>query len=188
MNRRSKGIRKSSRHRRSKPRGNAWNINTIDQFYALSEFDQQIVLALPKAVSLMKKKGISASAAARAMWIAPRDFINRGRSALRKLKNRRYVAKRNDHLFRPIFVLSKDNGLMEVATNDFLEASLIGKHSDAVELYVDTGDDSALRRLPRNYIIDAQGNRVELLTDLDELDRLGSRGELSFESLYGGNR
>jgi hypothetical protein len=46
------------------------------------------------------------------------------------------------------------------------------------------GDDSALRRLPRNYIVDAEGNPVALLTDLDELDRLGNRGELSFETLY----
>jgi hypothetical protein len=54
-----------------------------------------------------------------------------------------------------------------------------------VERYLgEMGDDSALRRLPRNYIVDAEGNHVALLTDVDELDRLGNRGELSFESLY----
>jgi len=77
-----------------------------------------------------------------------------------------------------------NEGQMEVATNDFREASIAGKHSAAVQRYLETGDDSALRRLPRKYITDAQGQRVELLTDLDKLDRLGSAGELSFESLY----
>jgi hypothetical protein len=93
------------------------------------------------------------------------------------------VPKRNDHLFRPVIVVSHE-GPVEVATNNFREASIAGKHSAAVQRYLETGDDSALRQLPRNFIIDAQGNRVELLTDLDELDRLGSEGELSFESLY----
>jgi hypothetical protein len=73
---------------------------------------------------------------------------------------------------------------VEVAIRNFREASLAGKHSSAVERYLETGDHSALRRLPRNYIIDAEGNRVALLTDLDELDRLGYRGELTFETLY----
>jgi hypothetical protein len=81
-------------------------------------------------------------------------------------------------------IVVSENGPVEVATRNFREASIAGKHSSAVERYIYTGDDSALRRLPRNYIIDAQGKRIELLTDLDELDRLGSEGELSFESLY----
>jgi len=83
-----------------------------------------------------------------------------------------------------VIVVSESKGPIEVATNDSREASIAGKHSAAVQRYLETGDDSALRRLPRNYVIDAEGNRVALLTDLDELDRLGSAGELSFESLY----
>jgi ribosomal protein S21 len=82
-----------------------------------------------------------------------------------------------------VTVVSED-GRVDVATRNFREASKAGKHSSAVERYVDTGDDSALRRFRGKYIIDAQGNRIVLLTDLDELDRLGSAGELSFESLY----
>jgi hypothetical protein len=48
----------------------------------------------------------------------------------------------------------------------------------------ETGDDSALKDFKSKYIIDAQGKRIPLLTNLDELDRLGSAGVLSFESLY----
>jgi hypothetical protein len=186
VKRRSKGIPKSSRRRRSKP-SNPWNITTIDQFFALSERDQEFILAIPGAVSLMKSDDISASAAARASGIPPRVLIDRGRSALRKLKNGRYVAKRNDDLFRPVIVVS-ENGPLEVATRNFREASTAGKHSSAVERYLETGDDSALQRFRGKYIIDAQGNRVALLTDTDDLDELGSAGELSFESLYARSR
>jgi hypothetical protein len=183
MKRRSKGVHKSSRRRRAKPKNSAWNITTITQFVTLPDRAQDLLLALPEALSLMREKHLSASAAARAARISRSVLIRRGRSGLKKLKNGRYVAKPNDHLFRPFIVVS-DNGPMEVATRSFREASLAGKHSSAVERYSDTGNDSALRRLPRNYIIDAEGNRVALLTDLDELDRLGNRGELTFENLY----
>ena len=182
MKHRSKGIRKSSK-RQSKAKSNRWTITTMKQFFTLPERDQDVLLALPEAFSLMREKHLSASAAARAARISRSVLIRRGRSGLKKLKNGRYVAKPNDHLFRP-FILVSDNGPMEVATRSFREASLAGKHSSAVERYSDTGNDSALRRLPRNYIIDADGNRVPLLTDLDELDRLGNRGELTFENLY----
>ena len=183
MKRRPKRTNKSSKHRPSKPRSNAWSTTTIEQFFALPRRTQEILLALPEAVSLMRSKDLSASAAARATGISRNTLIHRGRSALKKLDNGRYAAKRNDHLFRPVTVVSHE-GPVEVATSDSREASIAGKHSSAVERYIYTGDDSALRRLPRKYIIDAQGNRVPLLTDPDELDRLGSAGELSFESLY----
>ena len=87
-----------------------------------------------------------------------------------------------------MIVVSENKGPVEVATRDFREASKAGKHSSAVQRYLETGDDSALRRFRGKYIIDAQGNRVALLTDTDELDELGSAGELSFESLYARSR
>jgi hypothetical protein len=183
VKRRSKGIRKSNK-RQSKPTNNRWTITTMKQFFSLPERDQDVLRALPEAFSLMREKHLSASAAARAAGISRSLLIRGGRSGLKKLKSGRYVAKPNDHLFRPVIVVSND-GPIEVAIRNFRETSLAGKHSSAVERYLgEMGDDSALRRLPRNYIVDAEGNPVALLTDLDELDRLGNRGELSFETLY----
>ena len=187
MKRQSKGVRKSSRRRRSKPRSSAWNITTIEQFFALSQRAQETVLALPEAVSLMRSYGIPARRAAGKAGVSRSTLISRGGSALKKLKSGRYAAKPNDRLFRPVIVVS-ENGRVEVATRNFREASKAGKHSSAVERYLETGDDSALRRFRGKYIIDAQGNRVALLTDTDELDELGSAGELSFESLYARSR
>ncbi len=183
MKRRSKGIRKTSRRRRSKPRSNAWNITTIEQFFDLPQHTQDILLGLPEAVSLMRSRGIPVRRAAGAAGISRSTLVRRGGSALKKLGNGRYAAKPNDHLFRPVIVVS-ENGPVEVATRNFREASKAGKHSSAVERYLETGNDSLLRRFRGKYIIDAQGNRIELLADTDELDRLGSAGELSFESLY----
>jgi anti-anti-sigma regulatory factor len=61
---------------------------------------------------------------------------------------------------------------------------VIGKYWNAVDRYRDTGDASALREFRGKHIIDANGKRIRLLTDLGELDRLGSAGLLSFETLY----
>jgi hypothetical protein len=159
----------------------------VEQFFALPERSRDIQIAVANAVSLMKSDHLSAPAAARAAGISRSTLIRRGGSALKKLDNGRYAVKRNDHLFRPVIVVS-NKGPVEVATRSFREASKAGKHSAAVQRYLETGDDSALRRFNGKHIIDAQGNRVALLTDTDELDELGSAGELSFESLYARSR
>jgi anti-anti-sigma regulatory factor len=67
---------------------------------------------------------------------------------------------------------------------DFSQASLLGRYWAAVDRYRDTGDASALREFRGKYIIDTNGKQHRLLTDLRALDRLGSAGVLSFESLY----
>jgi uncharacterized protein YaaR (DUF327 family) len=74
--------------------------------------------------------------------------------------------------------------LREVALRDSRQASQIAEYANAVQKYLQTGDDSALRKLKRRSITDATGKRVRLLMDLEEIDRLGSAGVLSFESLY----
>jgi hypothetical protein len=161
---------------------------TVDEFFALSERAREIQIAVANGVSLMRSDSLSASAAAHATGISPSVLKRRGRSALQKLQNGRYAARPHDDLVRVVIVVSESKGPMEVVTTDSLEASKAGKHSAAVQRYLETGDDLALRRFRGKHIIDAQGNRIELLTDPEELDRLGSAGELSFESLYARSR
>lgn len=188
MKRRSKRARKNGRRSPSKPRSNTRTITTVEQFFALPERAQEIQIAVANAVSLMRSDNLSASAAARATGISPSVLIRRGRSALQKLENGRYAANPHDDLVRVVIVVSASKGPIEVATSNSREASNAGKHSAAVQRYLETGDDSALRRFEGKHIIDTQGNRVALLTDLDDLERLGSAGELSFESLYARSR
>jgi hypothetical protein len=83
-----------------------------------------------------------------------------------------------------VLVLPAPNGLIEIAVLDSKEASLIGRYWAAVHKYLETGDASALQRIRRKTITDADGKRIRLIKDLAELDRLGSAGVLSFESLY----
>jgi len=188
VRRRSKGIRKSSRHHRSKLTSNARTMTMPEQFFAQSKHAQEIQIAIPNALSLMRSDGLSASAAANVVGIPRSTLIRRAGQALEKRKNGRYAARPYDDLFRVVIVISETKGPIEIATNDSREASKAGKHSAAVHRYLETGDDSALRRFEGEHIIDAEGNRVALLTDTDDLDRLGSAGELSFESLYARSR
>jgi hypothetical protein len=53
-----------------------------------------------------------------------------------------------------------------------------------VRRYLQTGDASGINKFRGKKIKDANGKRVALLTDPNELDRLASAGALSFESLY----
>ena len=103
--------------------------------------------------------------------------------ALRKLRNGRWAAKKHDRLLR-VLSLPSPQGLIEVGVQDSRQATVIGKYWNAVDLYRDTGDATAIEPFWGKYIIDASGKRVPLLTDLQVLDRLGSAGVLSFETLY----
>lgn len=182
-----KSKRKGAPKRRSKmrsPRATKTTPTTIDEFFALSERAREIQIAVANAVSLMRSDNLPVSAAARAKGISPSVLTRRGRSGLQKLENGRYAARPYDDLPRVVIVVSETKGPVEIATTDSREASKAGKHSAAVQHYLETGDDSALRRFQGQHITNAQGERVALLTDTDELDRLGSAGELSFESLY----
>jgi hypothetical protein len=93
------------------------------------------------------------------------------------------VAKASDRLLRVLVVPTRE-GLREIAVRDSRQATQIAKYENAIQRYLQTGDDLALRKFRRKYIIDANRKRIPFLTDLRELDRLGSAGVLSFESLY----
>jgi hypothetical protein len=183
MKRRSKRTQMNTKRRSSRAR-KLVTIRTVEEFFALPERTRESLIGVANTASTMRSTSGSLSKTAPECGVSPRTMISLGGSALRKLKNGRYVAKSHDRLLRVVVVISKHKGLLEVAMRDSRQASKAGKHSAAVQRYLETGDDSALAKLQGKHIIDAQGKRVALLTDLDELDRLGSAGVLSFESLY----
>ncbi len=156
---------------------------TLEQFLALSDAAQDEWNRAEHAINKMRTEGWTAPRAAQEYNLSARKLIRLGRAALRKGKNGRYVAKPHDRLLRVITVSTRE-GLGEIATRDSREASIAGRHSAAVERYLQTGDYSGLRKLPRKYITDANGKRVKLLTKLEEIERLGNAGSLSFQSMY----
>lgn len=131
----------------------------------------------------MRADHVSLFRAAREFGVSPNEVVRLGGSALRKTPSGRYVAKPTDDLLRVLSLPGK-RGLREIALDDSREASLVGRYWDAVRLYLQTGDASALRRFQGKFVQEADGRRFDLITNLDELDRLGSAGVLSFESIY----
>jgi hypothetical protein len=103
--------------------------------------------------------------------------------ALRKLSNGRWAVKKSDRLLR-VLPLPSHEGLIDTAVADSRQATVIGKYWNAVDLYLRTGDASSIQDFQGIEIVDPDGKRHPLMTDTRELDRLGSAGNLSFETLY----
>ncbi len=180
--RRARELSVSNQELRSLERGKAKPPKTADEFFVMPESMQELYMLVLNLVALVRQ-GLSRTRAMRELRLTRAQVDRFAGSAFRKLKNGRYVAKAYDRLLRVVMVVSQD-GLREVATRDSRQASKAGKHSAAVHRYLQTGDASALARFKGKYIIDVTGEKIPLLTDLEELDELGSAGVLSFESLY----
>jgi hypothetical protein len=155
---------------------------TVEKFFAMPTDDQDLWKNVTQAVTEVRA-GISLRRASQKFGLDPRVVQRLAPSALRKLKNGRWAAKVNDHLLR-VLVIPTRKGLREIGVRDSRQSSLLGKYWSAVDRYRDTGNVSVRQEFRGKYIIDDSGKRVRLLIDLHELDRLGSAGVLSFESLY----
>ena len=175
--------KKTRRVARSSKRGANLRPQTAEQYFALSGHSQDRWNRVTQVVSKMRTEGISLQKASREFALDPRTVARLGRAALRKERGGRYLAKPTDSLIR-VLVIPTAGGLGEIAVRDSREASLVGKYWAAVQKYLETGDASALQKIRRKTITDADGKRVRLIKDLTELERLGSAGVLSFESLY----
>lgn len=156
---------------------------TAEQYSALDTSAQEQWTRVTHAIQKVRREGVSVTQAAKEFGITRKKLIELAGSALRKQKNGRYTARSFDRLLRVLVIPSK-HGLAEVAIRDSRTASKIAEYSDAVQKYLRTGASSPLKKFKSVKLLDAQGNRIKLLTDLNELQRLGSAGVLSFESLY----
>jgi hypothetical protein len=168
--------RKANKLRGTAPPG------TVEEFFAMSEREQDLWNNVGQAVTEMRA-GTSRSKAARKFGIDPHQLSELARPGLRKLRNGRWAARTHDRLLR-VLVIPTGEGLREIGVRDSRQSTLLGEYWNAVDRYLSTGDASALREFREKYIIDTSGKRIPLLTDLHELDRLGSAGVLSFESIY----
>lgn len=133
----------------------------------------------------MRADRVSLRQASREFDLDARIVTRLGKSALRKRTNGQYVARRSDKLLR-ILAVPTAEGVREVAIRDSKQSTQLGKYWAAVQKYLQTGDDSALKKFRRKRITDASGKKIPLVVDTTVLDQLGSAGVLSFESLYAG--
>lgn len=155
---------------------------SIEDYNALSKADQQHWDDIGQ-ITTEVRLGVSLNRASRKYRRDPRTVQRLAKTALRKRRNGRWSAKRTDSLLRVLQRLTPE-GITEVALSDSRQATVLGKYWNAVDLYRNTGDSFQLQEFDGRHIVDAGGNRFPLLTDLRTLDRLGSAGVLSFETLY----
>jgi hypothetical protein len=156
---------------------------TSTQYFALPDVQQETWNRVVHVIAKMRSEGVSLTKASREFGVDPRRVRARAGSALRKTKSGRYVARPSDKLLRVLVIPSRD-GLTEVVVRDSTVASKIAEYSDAVQKYLRTGDSSKLKKFRRVRLLDEKGKRIKLETDPVVLQRLGSAGVLSFESLY----
>jgi hypothetical protein len=131
---------------------------------------------------MMRTENVSFTKAAKQAGLNPRTALRLGRSGFRK-RHGQYQPKRSDGLLRPV-VIPTPEGTRLIGVRDLRQAVLLADYWNAVQKYLETGDASALEEFQGKHVTDAVGRQIQLITDLDELNRLGNAGSLSFESLY----
>jgi hypothetical protein len=75
-------------------------------------------------------------------------------------------------------------GLKRIIVLSSAERTELGNYWNAVKRYLRTGEASQLESFTGRHITGAYGTKYPLITGLKELERLGSAGVLSFESIY----
>ena len=153
------------------------------QFDSLPEAQREIWNRVVHVIAKMRSEGASLTKASREFGLNPKTVKTRAGTALRKTKSGRYVPRPSDKLLR-VLVIPDPQGQREVVVKDSIVASKIAEYSDAVQKFLRTGDSSRLKKFRRIRLLEENGQRIKLVTDLAELQRLGSAGVLSFESLY----
>jgi len=156
---------------------------TLEEFLAMPEKLQDQWIRNVNAISEMRAHGVLPPQAAREFGLSPHTLRRLGAPALRKDKKGQYVAKASDRLLRPMLVLTPE-GPREIGIRDSRAATLVAEHWNAAHRYLETGDTSVRRKFRGKSIIDANGNKIRLMTNLEELSRQGNAGNLSFESIY----
>lgn len=138
---------------------------------------------LVNAISKMRGEKVSLERASHESGVSPRTVKRWAGSALQKTSGGKWSPKKDDNLLR-VLVVHTPEGKREIGVRGFRQASLIGKYSNALHIYLQTGDSAGLKKFHNKKIKAANGEQISLLTDLTELNRRGAAGVLSFESLY----
>ena len=157
---------------------------TIKQYLALSDRNQDIWDRIVQAPALLRSKGWLLPRVAHELSVPPKLILRLARDAFRKFPNGRIVAKMRDRLLR-LLPLPSPKGLFEIFVRDSLEASRVGEFWNAVSLFINKGDSSAVKLFDGEGVRDINGRFHFFLTDLMELKRQASFGTLRFESIYG---
>ncbi|MEP7352782.1 MAG: hypothetical protein ABI824_06080 [Acidobacteriota bacterium] len=131
----------------------------------------------------MRKTGATLRQASLRAGVSPRTVQRWAGDSLKRQDNGRYAISRKDRLVREL-KLPTPTGTIDVAVRGSREASQIGKYWDTLQRYFRTGNKAGLEQFRGVHVTDVNGQQIPLLTDFEVLDRLGSAGVVSFESIY----
>lgn len=134
-------------------------------------------------VAKMRSGGTSLKHASHEVGIDPKTVTRWAGSAIKKGSNGRYSVSKNDRLLRVLQIPTAE-GHREIGVRGSKQATVLGEYWAALHKYLRTGDATRLESFGKKVIKDASGIVWPLITDRTILDRLGSAGVLSFESLY----
>jgi len=125
----------------------------------------------------MRSQDLPLSTASRLAGTTPATVRRYAGAALSR-EGDRYRASRSDRFHRRMSVYGW-NGRVDVDVHGSRQASVIGRHHNAVGRYLATGDISYL-----TPFIGKQVGGVELLTDLDRIEELAAQRELDIDDIY----
>lgn len=171
--------------RRARAQRNVGRPQTAKQFFAMSKQAQEEWEKVANVISEARATGKSPRKIAKRHGIDFKTVVRKGGRVFRKQRNGRYVVRPTDKLLRVLVIPTKKE-IREVATRDSRQATLVAEYWIAVHRYIDpeTHDASALQKFKGKHVIDSNGRKVRLLTNMAELDRLAGAGKLSFETIY----
>jgi len=128
------------------------------------------------------RHGLSLTKAARLEHTTPAAVKRHAGDALVPSSDGTYLVTTTDRHFRRLLLVTPD-GVTIVETKDSRAASLVAEYDAAIQRFLAKGDASGLARF-EGQILRTGGRRYPFVTDLDTLETLGRRGEISFESIY----
>lgn len=135
-----------------------------------------------QAVYLMRNENISLSQAAKRAGTTPATVRQMAKGAL-KQEGRKWSVKSSDQLTRRLRFLDQ-YGEIPVVIQGSKQASLIASYHNAIRIYLEFGDASALKVFEGKTIKTMSGDVLPFITDTRLLDRLARTGQLRFESIY----
>lgn len=178
MSKRSRTAARTKRPSTARPR----QPRSLTDFFDMTRDAQDTWHRVIEAIAAMRD-GRSLQRAARDADLSPATVLRLAGSAIRRGSNGRYRPAASDSLVRVVRMPTSD-GLTEVALRNSRDASTVAEYLNAVHRYLAKGDASGLTPFHDRAIRSVDGDRVIFVTDTATLDRLGSAGVLSFESIY----
>lgn len=101
-----------------------------------------------------------------------------------KKVNGRWTAKKYDHTSRSMII--NENGKMKsIEVSDFRHAKTIGRYHNAVKFYLNTGDDTKLKKFSKRKIKDFDGNLHSFETNPKIVENINEKiEEIEFFEVY----